>query len=410
MQTVLTPPSETVNDRGATARRAPGRPGYGRVVDHRAHGAGPRRPVAVRVCALLGGLLILTGCGAAPPATLVVATRSPAPPQPAASLTPRAEILVAVLERRGGASAPNLVAIVGLDGRARARASFAERAVPTAGALTAVLQPEARVVGGAVYYTDGLGVVRRLTPRGGDPATVATFPITSDQQAVAVVVSPDAARLVATVLSVQPWHVDVEVASAGGPTVTVRSIDVPATEPGTAPRLLQVAGWDASGPVALADGLAAQAQDDGGGLWQGHPAHLDGHGLAGPPLGGPACGASFEEPDGTLLCHDAIGATTTLRRPDGSAVHAFTHTGGGPRLSPDGRRLAYSVGGGRSAVQSWDGSTVALAAGFTPSGWLAPDLLIGNTRGEELAYVDLGAPGRAVDMGFPGAFVGVVQG
>ncbi len=359
---------------------------------------------------MLGALLTLAGCGAAPPATLVVASHRPAPPQPAATPGPRSGMLVAVLERRGGASTPNLVAIVGLDGRARARASFTERAVPTAGGLTAVLQPEARVVGGAVYYTDGLGVVRRLTPRGGDPATLATFPISSDQQAVAVVVSPDGARLIATVLTVAPWHVDVEAASAGGPTVTVRSIDVPDTDPGTAPRLLQVAGWDAIGPVALADGLAAQAVDDGGGLWQGHPAHLDDHGLAGPPLGGPACGASSEAPDGTLLCHDAIGATTMLRRPDGSLVHRFTHTGGGPRLSPDGRRLAYSLGGGRSAVQSWDGSTVDLAAGFTPSGWLAPDLLIGNTRGDELAYVDLTAPGRAVDMGFPGGFVGVVQG
>ena len=374
------------------------------------HGSRGRRRRRLAAGALLGAPLTLAGCGAAAPATLVVATPSAAPPHPATSSTPRPELLVAVLERRGGASTPNLVAIVGLDGRARARASFTGRTVPSLGALTPVLQPEARVVGGAVYYADGLGVVRRLTPRGGDPPTVATFPITSDQQAVAVAVSPDGRRLMATVLTVQPWHVDVEVAPAGGPTVTVRSIDVAATEPGTAPRLLQLTGWDATGPVALADGLAAHAQDDAGGLWQGHPAHLDGHGLAGPPLGGPTCGASFEEPDGTLLCDDAQSSTTTLRRPDGGEIHRFADTGGGPRLSPDGRRLAYSLGGGRSAVQSWDGTTVPLAGGFTPSGWLARDLLIGNTGGDELAYVDLSAPGRAVDMGFGGAFVGVVQG
>jgi hypothetical protein len=374
------------------------------------HGRPGRRRRRLAAGALLGAPLTLAGCGAAAPASLVVATRSAAPPYPATSPTPRPELLVAVLERRGGASTPNLVAIVGLDGRARARASFTGRTVPGVGALTAVLQPEARVVGGAVYYADGLGVVRRLTPRGGDPSTVATFPITSDQQAVAVAVSPDGRRLMATVLTVQPWHVDVEVAPAGGPTVTVRSIDVAATEPGTAPRLLQLTGWDATGPVALPDGLAAQAQDDAGGLWQGHPAHLDGHGLAGPTLGGPMCGASSEEPDGTLLCDDAQSSTTTVRRPDGVMIHRFAHTGSGPRLSPDGGRLAYSLGRGRSAVQSWDGTTVPLADGFTPSGWLAGDLLIGTTRREELAYVDLSAPGRAVDMGFAGAFVGVVQG
>jgi hypothetical protein len=373
------------------------------------HGRRGRRRRRLAAGALLGAPLTLAGCGAAAPATLVVATPS-AEPHPATSPTPRPELLVAVLERRGRARTPNLVAIVGLDGRARARASFTGRAVPHLGALTAVLQPEARVVGGAVYYADGRGVVRRLTPRGGDPPTVATFPVTSDQQAVAVAVSPDGRRLMATVLTLQPWHVDVEVAPAGGPTVTVRSIDVAATDPGTAPRLLQLTGWDTSGPVGLADGLAAQAQDDAGGLWQGHPAHLDVHGLAGPPLGGPACGASFEEPDGTLLCDDAEGSTATLRRPDGAEIHRFTDTGSGPRLSPDGRRLAYSLGGGRSAVQSWDGTTVPLAGGFTPSGWLAGDLLIGNTGGDELAYVDLSAPGRAVDMGFGGAFVGVVQG
>jgi hypothetical protein len=374
------------------------------------HGTPGRRRRRLAAGALFGAPLTLAGCGAAAPATVAVATRSAAAPHPATSPTPRPELLVAVLERRGGASTPNLVAIVGLDGRARARAGFTGRAVPGAGALTAVLQPEARVVGGTVYYADGLGVVRRLTSRGGDPPTVATFPITSDQQVVAVAVSPDGRRLMATVLTVQPWHVDVEVAPAGGPTVTVRSIDVAATEPGTAPRLPQLTGWDATGPVALPDGLAAQAQDDAGGLWQGHPAHLDGHGLAGPPLGGPTCGASFEEADGTLLCNDAEGSTTTLRRPDGVVIHRFAHTGGGPRLSPDGDRLAYSLGGGRSAVQSWDGTTVPLAGGFTPSGWLAGDLLIGNTGREELAYVDLSAPGRAVDMGFGGAFVGVVQG
>jgi hypothetical protein len=330
-------------------------------------------------------------------------------------------VLVAVLERHRGSRSADTVAVVGLDGYARARATFQPRAIPDVGRANPVLQPEARVTAGAVYYADALGVVRRLAVGGGEPRTVATFPITSDQQSLAFAVSPDGTRLMATVLTASPvvgadaptptpWHVDVEAAGAGGPTVTVRSIDLPVTEPGTAPRALRMVGWDATGAVALSDGLGAEQQDESGGLWQGHPAHIDGHGLAGPPLGGPTCGISYEEPDGTLLCADVQGTSTTLRRPNGSAVHRLDHTGAGPHLSPDGGRLAYTVAGGLSAVQSLDGRTVALAAGFTPSGWLNDGLLIGNTRGDELAYVALSAPGRAVDIGFGGSFVGAVQG
>ena len=374
-------------------------------------GPGLARRATGRLLAVLCGAL-LTGCGgeAAPVAVGVATAVATTPAAPSVAATPRPEILVAVLERRGGAQAANRVAIVGLDGRARAAAALLPRDVPTPGGLRAVLQPEARVAAGAVYYADGAGVVRRLAVGGGDPRRVATFPIAAGQQALAFAVSPDGLRLVATVLTVAPWHVDVEMASAGGRTVTVRTIEVPDLEPGTAPRTLQIAGWDTTGPVALTDGVTAELQDDGTGLWQGHPAHLDAHGTTGRPMGGPGCGASFVEPDGTLLCHDPPTATTIVLRPDGSLLHRFTSTGPGPRLSPDATRLAYSLGGGGAAVQSQDGSVVALAAGFTATGWLDPATLIGTTRGGELAYVALSAPAHAVDMGFPGSFVGVVQG
>jgi hypothetical protein len=266
-------------------------------------------------------------------------------------------------------------------------------------------------------------VVRRLGRSGGASQAVATFPVTSDQQSVAVAVSPDGTRLMATVLTVPagvgtapatpvapPWHVDVEVASAGGHTVTVRSVDIPATEAPTTPRVLRMAGWDATGPVALPDGVSAEQQDDTGGLWQGHPAHLDSRGLPGPPLGGPGCGASFEQPDGSLLCDDVQGMAVVLRRPDGSAIHRFAPTGPGARLSPDGARLAYTREGGGGAVQSWDGSTVALAAGFTPTGWLDAADLIGTNRAGELAALALASPDHPSSLGFAGAFVGVVRG
>ncbi len=91
-------------------------------------------------------------------------------------------------------------------------------------------------------------------------------------------------------------------------------------------------------------------------------------------------------------------------------MHTFTHTGRGARLSPDGSRLAYTVGGGPAAVQALDGSTVTLPAGFTPTGWLDDGLVVGTTGGGELAYVALTAPRRSVDIGFPGTFVGALRG
>src|SRR5205807_8238150 len=112
----------------------------------------------------------------------------------------------------------------------------------------------------------------------------------------------------------------------------------------------------------------------------------------------------------TSLYPDPPTAPTLVLPPDASLLPRFTSTGPGPRLSPDAARLAYSRGGGGAAVQSQDGSVVALAAGFTATGWLDPATLIGTTRGGELAYVALSAPAHAVDMGFPGSFVGVVLG
>jgi hypothetical protein len=377
---------------------------------------------------LLAALVAVAGCGtpsvrsAAP-----VAVRPSAQAERLPSPAPAGAVLIAVLERHRGSRAPDTVAIAGLDGRARARATFTPQPIPDTGHGPPLLQPAAQVVGGAVYYVDGLGVVRRLAVGGGPPATIAVFPLTSPQQVAAIAVRGDGTRLIASVLTVpaagaplpvpspvrspgRQWHVDVEVASAGGPTVTVRSIDLTAADPALPPRLLQVVGWDAEGPVALPDGLVAGRQTVGPALWQGHPSHLDSRGIPGPSLGGADCGTAFEQPDGSLLCQDAVRSVTTLRHPDGSVVHRFAHTGAGPRLSPDGRRLAYSLAPGRAAVQARDGVTVALAPGFTPTGWLDDGRLIGTLRGDELAVLTLVSPGQAVDLGVAGVFAGVVAG
>jgi hypothetical protein len=59
-----------------------------------------------------------------------------------------------------------------------------------------------------------------------------------------------------------------------------------------------------------------------------------------------------------------------------------------------------------------DRNPVPLAAGFQPQGWLDSSTLIGltNQGSGDMALVRLNSPTRAIDLGFKGFFVGVVQG
>src|SRR5947208_16451727 len=98
------------------------------------------------------------------------ATSSPTPgaptsPDTIASPTPRPStsptLLFAVLEARGTPGF-NTVAIAGLDGYAKAKATFTPMRVPTVGCTgTAVPPVSAHVAAGNVHFADGEGVVRR---------------------------------------------------------------------------------------------------------------------------------------------------------------------------------------------------------------------------------------------------------
>src|ERR1700730_3552265 len=124
-------------------------------------------------------LSALTACGAAPRAQPPQATQSP----PQASPTPSvpSEFLFAVTESNPPfPSHPNTVAIIGLDGRARVKATMQARVGPIVPDNYVPLQGVAQVVGSGLYYMDGAGTVRGLRVCS-QPQVVARFPIQAAQ-------------------------------------------------------------------------------------------------------------------------------------------------------------------------------------------------------------------------------------
>jgi len=96
--------------------------------------------------------------------------------------------------------AHDTIALAGLDGFAKAKATFAPRHIPDVPMAGAVLEPEATVAAGAAYYIDGHGLIRRLSPDG-SIRTVTTIPLTSPQQSASFAVSPDGKRFMAGLLT-----------------------------------------------------------------------------------------------------------------------------------------------------------------------------------------------------------------
>lgn len=72
--------------------------------------------------------------------------------------------------------------------------------IPYVGCEGAVLPSSAHVAAGKVYFVDGLGEIRSLSPQG-DIAMVASVPFTGNQQMLSFAVSPDGANLLAGVFS-----------------------------------------------------------------------------------------------------------------------------------------------------------------------------------------------------------------
>ena len=298
------------------------------------------------------------------------------------------------------------VAIAGLDGFARARATFKPRQVPAIpGGGTALMPPPAVVAAGAVYYADAEGKIRRLT-RSGGVEEVTTFP-TAKGQEVWFAVSPDGKHLAATVLTVPAtatghWAADLETADAGGAATTVRHEDL-----GTSiPRPDLVVGWDQGGPVVALNSTVVAVK---GATVRYRPyrgsavAHLDAAGNHGPALGGASCDPWYSEPAGTILC---AAARPSVRDPQGNVI--WTAPPGayvlqGHALSPDSRHLAA-----QPVLITDAGWAEKLPEGFVPEAWLDAEILAGQAGGGrgDAAYVVVGDAIKPHDLGFTGVILG----
>jgi hypothetical protein len=326
------------------------------------------------------------------------------------------------------------VAIAGLDGYARAKATFTPATPPYVGCLGPLLPLEAHVAGGRVFYIDGKGVVRSL---GVDTTVrqVASFPIGSQQEA-SFAVSPDGLHLLGSVVTFPPkpatdactsqgtgfapgdWSEDVYAADAGGASRLISHRNWPQTQP---PNVLSLVGWDALGPIGTyPTGYGTQ----GGGPvregWYGTAVRVDAaNGNIQRQLGTDNCFADDVAADGSYVCSapDAVD----VFNPDGSVSWKYSAPNQGymvPLLSPDLRHVE-ALG---PLVMGKDGSSIPIG-NFQPNapfdneffagGWLDAQTLIGwrssSTVYNEMTIVRLSAPSQLVDLGFQGTFVGVVQ-
>jgi hypothetical protein len=355
---------------------------------------------------------MLAACGSTP---LPTSNVSPTP-------TPQAN-LFAVVENDANASQPGTVAIVGLDGNARATATFQPRVPPQVPDAYTPLQSVAQVVGSSVYYIDGVGTVRVLRV-GSQPQIVARFSLQPAQEDVWFAVSPDGSRVVAGILTlpalgpdvpgtswptlVGPWKFDLEMAAAGGQTNTLVH-----SESAYAPDDLShgwkpmfPVGWTSSGPVVMEPAyVTSQNAWTGGALYV-----IDDSGKKIKTLGGTGCNSASITSGGLIPCSVATSNNLTVRDLDGALVwetQVDGFTAWNVHLSPG----AQAILNGRQ-VQTRAGGMVQMAASFGTQGWLNEQTVVGRMQYDSsqgnLSWVDLADPATVHDLGFQGDFVGAI--
>ena len=399
---------------------------------------------------VLGLLLLVAACGPAQggPATSPLALVTPSPSATAETSPPVSPgptalgpLLFAVLEAKipGSPRTWNTVAIAGLDGYAKAKATFIPMPVPNLGCMGAVLSQSAHVAAGKAYFADGKGVVRSLSIQG-QVVKVATFPLASSQQMLSFAVSPDGSRLLGTVftLPAKPnlacngapatgYALDVYSAPAGGSSTLLYHQSLQSSPSS----VMALTGWDALGPVGTYPTVWA-SQGGGPGSTLGVAVRIDANTgkvvrqVADPSVcqvwdmafsGDYLClknpvANSAGAYDTTLSLHSVSGAEIThfsVTTPDGSACCPF--------VAPDEQHMvvgAYyvSVVGARNGTRFNLGSNVP-GKQFGATGWLDSGTVIGSVSSlspsPNLAYVRLTTPGATVSLGFPGGFVGTVN-
>jgi len=239
---------------------------------------------------------------------------------------------------------------MGLDGKVIATATFTPRDLPAVGAVP-LLQDEARAAAGRVYYADGAGVIRTLSPAG-VVAEIARLPFRGGQQELSFAVSPDGKLLEAAVLTLPP----VASKPRQSPTDPVWdagnvSVDLYQVLPGQSPvstlhwewpqtlaqpwPIYQAVGYDHGVVYTMPTFLGAQ-QPYNGYRWFGPAVHFSAFdGSATGPLGGGTCTPMASNGDGVFVCLDQHSRNPSLRHGDGSLVWAF------PNANEGTRRLAY---------------------------------------------------------------------
>jgi len=382
--------------------------------------------------------LLLSACGQGSAGTHSSGHASPtATPSASPSTIPRLGLLVVLEARRAGSTfgggpdaydAHDTVAIAGSDGIAKAKQTFKARSLPFIGNAGTIMQREARVAGGAVFYIDGNGAVRRLDVNG-TVTQVTTFPFGQPQQEVSFAVSPDGKHLVASVFTLParnpnaqhppdpPYvagshaYLELFAADAGGSARSLVRTDL--GTPTNNWKVLRVVGWDAMGPVVtLQQNLGSQQGSLGYGFEGWQLAHLDASGHPESPITPEDCYPWQELADMSVLCSSGSYGDIKLIAANGTKVVSFPGASG-PFLavSPDGSRVAF-LGG----VQDRNGKHITLPDTFFPEGWLDASTIIGyqDTKSRfgatvgNMALVRLTDVARLDDLGFTGVLAGVL--
>jgi hypothetical protein len=371
------------------------------------------------VIGLFGALLVLVACGGSGIRPTPTPTAPPSQP---------GEPLLAVLQHYDNSAQGAAVALVGLDGTVRARATFLPRQKPYVGNVAVMLQSEAQVGRAGVYYADGNGVVR-LLERSGRVTTVATFAMTPVQHELWYAVSPDGTRLLAGLLSVPAvvpgssfptlsgtWKFDLISTTAGGASTVLQHVESATGPDSPGPAAIVPifpVGWTDAGPVAMV-GAPLATQD----RWTGGPLFtIDAAGKPAARVGGNDATSATILPSGLLpAVTGPIGqpAKVTIRDAAGAIQWTPAVDGGNAlnlKLSPAGD----AVTDGLHAVTRQ--GPFAVPEGFLAAGWIDSATLVGSPHADgndvsrDIWYVT-NQNGAAVvhHLGVVGEFDGVVPG
>ena len=396
--------------------------------------------------------LCLVACGQAVTSPVASSSRETATPPPSPTSSAHEVLFAASLGKPCGINCTNTIAIVGLDGRIHAQASFTAPSPPSIGCEGGFITAPAHVAAGSVFYLDSSGAIHRLSASG-DNKVVAKLPTLTSQQVTWFAVSPDGTKIIASVVAWPPLvsppidpsqgcpqHVpgdvreELDLATVDGSTTTIWAKTLSGGVKGTPAALLAVAGWDDIGPVATTDTHMAYIGYVEGTVWLGAAAHLDPQGQAGGLIGGPDCNPGFADlPDGKLVCYDP--KHPTVRDANGQILWNLkpldpqdSYTYGEIALSPDALRVAFNLNSSccyffdSSVIRSRDGVRIGLGATFQPQGWLDTATVVGqkgnvkptcsgcppNFVPEDLALIGVANPTNVVDLGFKGSFLGLV--